>query len=1031
MGRIQSDVGLITGINITDTVNKLIELQTQPKKLLDARTADLQARSKAITEVTAITLGVQLAVRRLNSQTLFAAKTATSSDATLLTASADSVVPSGTYSFTPVRKASTQHLLSSGFASRTSALGAGTFSVRLGGYSDQGLELDDLNSGGGVSRGKIKISDRSGASAEVDLRFAQNIDDVLQAINSATGIDVKAEAVGDRIQLTDQSGSTTANLRVQEVGGGTTAAGLGLSGINVAADSATGADVLSLYSGLSLGQLNDGNGVSIRDGAADLNVTFRDGTSLEVDFRKVGHADQKSTGTTTAANGLNAQLKFSSVTVGAAYDGVQVIFTDSGSATQGTETVAYDSNAKTLTFDIDVGATTADDVIAALANNPTASALFTAARATGADGTGLVDLADTTTTADGAALAAGNEQTLGDLVNTLNAADPSRLHAAISGDRIVLTDLTADTGGTFQVTSTVGGTLARDLGLEGTASGGSLTSERLMGGLKTTLLRSLGGGEGLGTLGQIQVTNRNGDPPTTVDLSTAATLDDVISAINNSGAGVKASYNAARNGLQIADSSGGTGSLVIANHDGTNSADKLQIAINSAVTSVNSGSLRKQIVSEDTTLASLNGGQGVAESTILIANSAGVSRSVQFGTLKPETLGDVIDAINALNINVEARFNEAGDGLLLVDHAGGPDSMSVSDVGSGTAAADLRIKGTSVSGTVGGSPAKIIDGTSTFTVTLDSDDTLDDLVSKLNALGAPVSASVFTDSSGSLRNHLSLTSTITGKRGGLLVDSSLGSFKFDQLTAAQDAAILFAGSDGGAGRLLTSQTNTFTDVIDGLDVTVAGASTNAVTITVGQANAGISSAVKLFVDQYNKLRDKIATVDFYNADQSTQGLLFGSSEILRMNSDLGASLTGRYFGVGKFQTLAQFGITVDENGKLTLDQSALDNRLATDSEDVAKFFADENIGFAKKLDDSLEKMVGRDNSLLVNRAAALNRQIEDNSSRSAFLQERLDKARTRLRNQFYQMELAISRIQSNTSAITTLQGLATQAMSSN
>src|SRR5690606_8027793 len=120
------------------------------------------------------------------------------------------------------------------------------------------------------------------------------------------------------------------------------------------------------------------------------------------------------------------------------------------------------------------------------------------------------------------------------------------------GDRIVLTDLTNDLGGVFAVTSTAGGTLAEDLGLTGTASGGTLTSGRLQSGLKSTLLRSFNGGNGLGTLGTISITDRSG-ASANVDLSTAETLDDVLVAINSAGIGVEARVNASRNGLEIVD----------------------------------------------------------------------------------------------------------------------------------------------------------------------------------------------------------------------------------------------------------------------------------------------------------------------------------------------------------------------------------------------------------------------------------------------------------------------------------------------
>ena len=60
--------------------------------------------------------------------------------------------------------------------------------------------------------------------------------------------------------------------------------------------------------------------------------------------------------------------------------------------------------------------------------------------------------------------------------------------------------------------------MAEELGLTATAVGDTITGSRLISGLKTTLLGSLAGGDGLGTLGASQLTDRSG-ATASVDLS--------------------------------------------------------------------------------------------------------------------------------------------------------------------------------------------------------------------------------------------------------------------------------------------------------------------------------------------------------------------------------------------------------------------------------------------------------------------------------------------------------------------------------
>ena len=900
MGRIQSDVGLITGINIKDTVDKLIALQGRTRDLATQRHAALKAQQTAVTELLALTLGIQIAGRKFKDVELYTKKDITSSNAAFITAAATGPVAAGNYQFVPVRRASSSLLVAGGVASRDAALGVGTFSFRQGPGVNQAADLSELNAGSGIAPGKIRITDRSGASAVIDLRYAQSVDDVLQAINQSDGISVRAQAVGDRLRLVDSSGGT-GNLKVGEVSGGTTAASLGLAGINLAADTATGQDILKLFDGLDIGRLNDGNGLSIRAALPDLHVTLRDGTSLDIDFRSL---------------------------------------------------------------------------------------------ATGAR----------------------QEKTLGDLLATINEADPTKLQAALSadGDRIVLTDLSTDTGGTFAVSSPTGGTVAEELGLIGTAAGGVITSEKLLGGLASASLRTLGGGQGLGQLGLLSLTDRSG-AAASINLAAAATLDEVIDAINGSGIGITADFNGSRTGLVLTDTTGSTaGNLIVASGDATGTAEKLQLAVNADQNKIDSGDLHRQVVSFGTLLSSYNAGKGVAQGSFLIKNSNGQSGGINLTQLNAKTIGDVITAINGLGIGVEARINDAGDGIALIDTAGGTGSLTVTDVGSSKAAADLHLAGT-------GTPTTI-DGSTTAKVTLDADDTLDDLVTKINALNAGVNAGIVTDSSGSLKYHLSLSSSRSGEVGQIIADGSSLGISFTELAKAQDALIQFGGT-GGVPQLLTSATNTFKDVITGLDVTLAGESTDPVTVTVADTSSNIASQVQLFVDQYNKLHDKLESLTFFNQVDETKGILFGSSETLRLQSDLSRLITGRFSGVGAVQNLAQIGIAVDQDGKLSFDKAKLNALYASDPEGVKKFFSDDKLGFGAKAEAVTESLVGIDNSLLVNRADSLNRQVEDTARRVDALNARLERSRENLTNEFYQMDLAINKIRASLTSIGQIQNL--------
>jgi len=1238
MGRINSSVGLITGLDIAGTVDKLVAIEGQRRDLIKTRNDGLSKQQVAVTDLTARLLNVQLNVKKLITPDLFQAKKVTSSADTLLAATITGKPQTGTYEYTPLRQAQAQQLLSGGIADRTASLGAGDLTFRFGRAVNDTVSLDQLNGGAGVQRGQIRITDRTGTAAQIDLRFARTMSDVVDAINANSDIQVEAELQGDSLRLVDTSGDITANLKVQEVSGGRTAADLGLSQVNVADSSFTGRDVFRLYNGLSLAQLNDGRGIRFDGALADLQVGFRDGSEpVQIDFHtregdegkasatvstvdpaaaltikalKAGGdyddvqvkfiADAKmsrgqetvtfssegddkelvfyiaegrttaddvaaalardakigalfkaeptnvrfSSATTTTAEGeikftakasgpeldglkvtfvddpnlaagaekatldlanktlkfsiragqttadqvlaafnrnsdaaakLSAELvapKYSSATTdagdgfdgrltitarqpGGALDGVQVKFVDTPSVSRGKETVAYDDATKTLTVRISAGETTAADVVAAVGRNQTVGKKFSVELPTGSSGIGIIDTADDATLsggampvinlADAATLAGGgagvvstvdsgktsggaaepgsNEATIGELLRTINAAAPEKLKAAISadGDRIVLTDLTSGTG-EFKISSLNESQLAEDLGLVA-APDGSFNSGRLHSGLGTVSLASLNGGKGLGQLGVLSITDRSG-AQANVDVSAAKTLEDVIGAINGAGLAVRASVNGAGGGIVLNDTSNlGTGRLVVANGDGaTYTADKLGIAVDAETDRVDGGDLHLQTVSEATRLDTLNNGAGVQAAKFTIYDSAGKAALIDLTNPAIDTIGEVIHEINATNIGVHAQINDTGDGLLLVDTAGGSGTIKTVEIGTNHVAADLRLTGPAVDVTFEKNPAKALNGAYSYKVALGDSTSLDGLVVKVNALNAGFRASVVKDGSGAAPFRLALVSDKTGAAGRVLIDSSQTELNFDTTTKAQDALLLVGSSGGAGGALISSTSNTFNDVLEGVKLDITGATGAAVKVTVATSSTDLVSRVQATVDAYNTLRDKLGEYTFFNSDDNTTGVLFGSTETVRLDTELSELFTRRFVG-GRIQSFEQLGLSMSKEGKLSLDATELQKKFGEDPEAVTDFFTKEKVGAAARIDSLIETMAGEGNSMFVSRAQALGRKIDVNTEQINDWNARLDRSRQRMLLEFYRMEMAIGKIQNNSGAIQAISPL--------
>jgi flagellar hook-associated protein 2 len=906
MGRITSGVGLISGLNITDIVDQLIKVASAPRDTLSTRTKDLQSQQTAIGTLAAKLVSIQFEMGKLAGTALYAAKKATSSDTAVLTAtvSNSNTAVNSTYSFTPVRTAAAQQLVSQRFSSKDATFGAQSLSFRAGGFVDKGISLDELNGGLGVRLGKIRITDKAGDDAVIDLRFITSIDDVLAAINSNTDINVSATVEGDQIRLTDNTGQS-GTLLVQEVNNGSTAADLGLLSISASGstNSAVGADIFTLHAGTKLAVLNDGNGVNI-------------------------------TNSTTAI----------------------------------------------------------DDLV------------FNFADASGPIGLDL-----------------SGAETLGDVVNKINssAALAGKVTASIApdGNRLLLTDLTTGAG-SLSVVNGVLSTAADDLGLTAASVSGTITGERLTSGLRDTLLSSLNGGAGIETFGNLDITNRAG-VLTTIDLTGVETLSELVSAINTQATGVIAAINTNRSGITLTDTSGGSASnFIVASAGGSTIAQDLGIATNATTTQVGSGSLNRQTMSKATLLSAIKGGQGITTlGDLVITDSTGVKQTIDLDPKdnNAKTVGDVIDRINSAAVGVKARINDTGDGILLIDTAGGAGKITVAN-SSGTVATDLNILGTSTTVDIEGTPTQVIDGTTIKKLEIEEGDSLATLVTKINALNGGVTASILNDGQGA---RLSLTANKTGSANAILLDLNELNFQFQETTTAQDALLQFGSvQQAGGGILVSSASNTFREVVSGVTLSVQQASTTPVSVSVSSNDSALVTTAKAFVDAYNSMREDLKKLTDFDPDALTTGLLFGTNEALRVDTELSRLFTNKYYGLGSFTSLGQVGITVNDKGQLEFDEAAFKDAYAADPASLQAFFGDDaKGGVVSRFDDAIKRLAGVDSGLLTIRSESLQSTIDSNNDRIAGMNEYLDRQREVLLTQYAQLETILADFQSTQSAL--------------
>jgi flagellar hook-associated protein 2 len=519
------------------------------------------------------------------------------------------------------------------------------------------------------------------------------------------------------------------------------------------------------------------------------------------------------------------------------------------------------------------------------------------------------------------------KKTIGDVIDSINTAGGSNLKAEIvaGSNGIRISDMSGG-GGAFSIAALNSSKAATDLGIETTGAGGIIDGGPVLAGLGTVLLGSLNGGSGV-TLGTISIQSRAAGAATDVNLASAKTVADVINAINNAGVGVKASLNASENGLQITDTSGGSGNLVISGIAAATLGLNGTFDINTTV--ARGANLQRQWVSENTLLSDYNGGKGVTPGKFKITNSTGASATIDLTQGNEIRLQDVISEINSKGINVTASINATGDGLLLTDTAGGTQKMKVENV-DGTTATDLNIKGSAAGTTINGSFEKTIAVTAT--------DTLQTIQTKINDLNWGVTASIINDGSSLAPFRLALNAKNSGHDGRIVFDAGATTLETRTLVEAQDAAVFVGGATGDQPLLITASRNQLSGVIKGVNVELHGVSDKPVTLNVTRNIDNVVEEVGKFVQNFNDMVDKIKDLTKFDTDTNTRGLLLGEVAVQTVQTQMYAMLSTVNGNAGRYRTLGDVGIHVGDGAKVTFDEDKFREAYGTDSDAVEKLF---------------------------------------------------------------------------------------------
>ena len=311
--------------------------------------------------------------------------------------------------------------------------------------------------------------------------------------------------------------------------------------------------------------------------------------------------------------------------------------------------------------------------------------------------------------------------------------------------------------------------------------------------------------------------------------------------------------------------------------------------------------------------------------------------------------------------------------------------------------------------------------------------TLAGLRDQINAAGAGVTASVLSDATGA---RLVLRSTATGATNGfrigvtdsdgnntdaaglsaLAFDPSVGVTTMPQALAAANAAATLNNLP------ISSESNTLSNVLDGMSLTLMKVTSAPVQVTAAQDNTSMRKALDTFVGAYNDLNKLLADQTKYDAATKAAGGLQGDSAAVGIRAQMRAMIGTTSTASTLFTRLSEIGFDVKLDGSLTLNDTKVNNALANVAE-TKKLFANSDLlvpgnnGIATQMRALADRLIGVDGTVST-RSEGLRKRIDLNSHRQDLLTDRIAQVEKRLRAQYTALDKTMGQLTGLSSYVT-------------
>jgi len=302
----------------------------------------------------------------------------------------------------------------------------------------------------------------------------------------------------------------------------------------------------------------------------------------------------------------------------------------------------------------------------------------------------------------------------------------------------------------------------------------------------------------------------------------------------------------------------------------------------------------------------------------------------------------------------------------------------------------------------------------------DGTNTLNGLAVYINKQNLGVTASVVTDASGA---RLALVSQTSGTAGDLTITNDTTGTNGNGMgfTQALDGSGHPLGSDASLtvdGIPISSATNTVTGVIPGVTLTLSGVSSSPVTIGIQPDLTQVATAINNFVSGYNKVMQDINAQYQYDGASSTAPPLLGNPALDLVQEQLLSSINTSLTGNSGLVNLDSIGISLQNDGTLSVNSPTLNNALANNFAAVQNLFQSTSpAGVAQALNQDLTSLTNLVTGPLNSNLNGISQEVKDLNSQITDFQAQLQNTQQQLLAEYSQIHTTLEQLPETLAAI--------------